>query len=115
MDKKHENGQAAHAKIIAKAWSDPVFKAKLLADPHKVLTDAGIVLKPGVTVKVIENTDSEHHLVLPAKQTSEMSDADLDKVAGGTPVCIGIAIAALVVPEAINFTNDYLHGGGPNA
>lgn len=83
-DSVQDKAQAAHARIIARAWSDPAFKAELLADPHKVLAAAGIELKPGVTVKVVENTDSLHHLVLPPKPSGELSDADLDKVAGGT-------------------------------
>jgi len=36
-----------------------------------------------VTVKVVENTDTHHHLVLPPKPTGELSDEALDKVAGG--------------------------------
>ena len=113
-DSAQDKAHAAHGKIIARAWSDPAFKAELLADPHKVLTAAGIELKPGVAIKVVENTDTLHHLVLPPKPTGELNDADLDKVAGGSPVLVGLAIAALVIPEAANFTNDYLHGGGPS-
>ena len=37
----------------------------------------------GVTVKVVENTAQHFHLVLPPKPTGNLSDAELDKVAGG--------------------------------
>ena len=75
---------AAHGKIIARAWRDPAFKAKLLADPHATLREAGFQLREGMTVKVVENTDSHVHLVLPPKPSGELSDAELDNVAGGT-------------------------------
>ena len=79
----HDKATAAHGKIIARAWRDPAFKAKLMADPHGVLEEAGLQVRDGVTVKVVENTDTHHHLVLPPKPSGELSDAELDKVAGG--------------------------------
>jgi len=78
-----DKATAAHGKIIARAWRDPAFKAKLVADPHATLKEAGVAIPAGVTVKVVENTDTHHHFVLPPKPTGELSDADLDKVAGG--------------------------------
>jgi hypothetical protein len=78
-----DKATAAHGKIIARAWRDPAFKAKLLADPHTTLKEAGVAVPEGVTVKVVENTDTHHHLVLPPKPTGELSDVELDKVAGG--------------------------------
>ncbi|MEA1648112.1 NHLP leader peptide family RiPP precursor [Nitrospirillum sp. BR 11164] len=72
-------------KIIAKAWVDDAFKARLLADPAAVLTAEGIALPAGVTFKVVEDVAGVQTLVLPAKPT-ELSDADLGGVAGGRPV-----------------------------
>jgi hypothetical protein len=81
-----DQATAAHGKIIARAWRDPAFKAKLLADPHATLKEAGVAVPAGVTVKVVENTDTHHHLVLPPKPTVELTDAELDGVAGGGDV-----------------------------
>ena len=78
-----DKATATRAKTIARAWRDPAFKARLLADPHAVLKEAGVAAPAGVTVKVVESTDSHVHLVLPPRPTGELSDADLDKVAGG--------------------------------
>ena len=78
-----DKATAAHGKIIARAWRDPAFKAKFVANPHAMLKEAGVAVPEGVTVKVVENTDTHHHLVLPPKPTGELSDAKLDKVAGG--------------------------------
>jgi hypothetical protein len=74
---------AAYGKMVARAWRDPAFKAKLLADPHAALKDAGIPVPAGVTVKVVENTDTHFHLVLPPKPAHELSDEALDRVAAG--------------------------------
>jgi len=75
--------------LIAKCWSDENFKHKLLADPAAVLKAEGVAVPAGVTVKALENTDKLLHLLIPAKPT-DLSDADLDQVAGGT---IGISIS----------------------
>ena len=73
----------AFAKIIAKAWRDPVFKAELIANPAAALKAEGIDVPAGMTVTVVENTDKQFHLVLPPKPTGELSDGALDGVAGG--------------------------------
>ena len=77
-----------HAKqigqIIAKCWSDDVFKQKLMSDPKSVLKEQGIEVPPGLEIKTVENTAKVFHIVIPAKPTkNELSDEDLDKVAGG--------------------------------
>src|SRR5271155_4996581 len=71
MAETKQDNAAAYGKIVAKAWRDPAFKARLLADPHAALEDAGISVPAGVTVKVVENTDTHVHFVLPPKPTGE--------------------------------------------
>src|SRR5271154_4743149 len=83
MAETKQDNAAASGKIVARAWRDPAFKAKLLADPHAALEGAGISVPAGVTVKVVENTDTHVHFVLPPKPTQELSDEELDKVAAG--------------------------------
>ena len=75
--------------IIAKCWADEAFKAKLLADPAATLKAEGAEVPAGLTVKAVENTDQVFHLVIPAKPT-DLSDEDLDKVAGGGIIDDGI-------------------------
>jgi hypothetical protein len=75
---------AAYGKIIARAWREPAFKAKLIADPQAALKEAGVTVPVGVTVKVVENTDKHFHFVLPPKPAGEFSDEALDNLAGGT-------------------------------
>ncbi len=71
--------------MLAKAWSDPSFKAQLLADPPAALAALGITVPPGMKVKVLEDTDSLTHFVLRAPPSGELSTADLRKVVGGLP------------------------------
>ena len=75
--------RAAYAKVVARAWSDEAFKAKLKSDPHATLAEHGVAVPPGMTVKVQENTADTFHLVLPQAPEGELSEADLEKVAGG--------------------------------
>ena len=74
------------AKIIAKAWRDPAFKAALIANPAAALKAEGIDVPDGMTVTVVENTDKQFHLVLPPEPTDELSDEALDAVAGGSSI-----------------------------
>ncbi|MEA1671872.1 NHLP leader peptide family RiPP precursor [Nitrospirillum sp. BR 11163] len=74
-------------KIIAKAWADEGYKARLLADPAAVLAAEGVDLPAGVTFKVVEDTAAVQTLVLPARP-ADMSDDDLDTAAGGF-MCVG--------------------------
>jgi hypothetical protein len=70
------------SQVIAKCWADEGFKRKLLADPIATLNAEGLGVIPGLSIKVVENTDQIFHLVIPANQ-GEFSDEDLENVAGG--------------------------------
>jgi Nitrile hydratase, alpha chain len=71
------------SQLIAKCWADEGFKRKLLADPRATLEAEGAELPSRVAIKAVENSDKVFHLVIPAKPTGNLSDEDLDKVAGG--------------------------------
>ena len=70
---------------IARAWTDGAYKARLVSDPHTALSEAGVEVPAGVTVKVVENTADIQHLVLPLapSNASELATEELEKVAGG--------------------------------
>jgi len=74
------------AELIERAWKDPAFKQRLLADPTAVYEEVlGQNLAAGVVIKVVEETPTTLFLVLPASADSdaELSDAELDAVSGG--------------------------------
>jgi len=56
-------GEALGAKVVARAWADPAFKARLLADGTEAVRDFGIDM--GTTrLFVVENTPAVHNLVV---------------------------------------------------
>lgn len=72
------------AQIISKAFKDSAFKSELLNDSHAAAAKIGITLPKDMDIRFLENTPDEIHLVLPINPSiSELSDADLDMVAGG--------------------------------
>ena len=71
----------AFAKLIARAWTDADFKAKLQKTPNDALKEMGIQVPPGVSVSVLEDTADTVHLVIPSKPSAaEMSEQDLSKL-----------------------------------
>ena len=73
--------------VVARAWRDEAFKQRLLSDPAGVLREEGIEVPAGQQVRLVENTDQVMHLVVPQKPPN-LSDEQLDKVAGGEVLCI---------------------------
>jgi hypothetical protein len=69
--------------LVARAWGDEAFKARLLAEPGPALAEQGIQLPLGVEVRVHENSPTVVHLTLPPAPAEELSDEQLDVVAGG--------------------------------
>jgi len=52
------------ARIVAKAWVDPEFKRRLLADATAVLAEQGYIGRQGEDMVVLENTPKVHNLVV---------------------------------------------------
>ena len=61
-----ERNQEAYATVVDKYYGDPDFKARMDADPTAVLKDEGLEIPPGAEVKLLFNTESLLHIVLPA-------------------------------------------------
>lgn len=62
----YENKVGPHigAAIVAKAWTDPSFKARLLEDASGTLAEQGYSGIEGSHMVVVENTDAVHNLVV---------------------------------------------------
>jgi nitrile hydratase len=52
------------ARVVARAWTDPAFKAALLADATLAINEAGDFGRTGDHLIAVENTDSQHHMVV---------------------------------------------------
>jgi nitrile hydratase alpha subunit len=55
---------ALGSKIVARAWVDPEFRARLLANGRATLEELGIDFFEDTQLIVLENTDSVHNLVV---------------------------------------------------
>jgi nitrile hydratase alpha subunit len=52
------------AKLVARAWTDPAFKARLIADPKSACAEMGIDATALNEFVVLENTDKVRHMVV---------------------------------------------------
>jgi nitrile hydratase subunit alpha len=52
------------ARLIARAWTDPDFKQRLLADARATALELGLDPGPSPVVVAVENTDDVHHMVV---------------------------------------------------
>jgi nitrile hydratase subunit alpha len=55
-----ENGQ----EMIARAWTDPAYKARLMAEPMTVIKEMGIDMEHQPEVQVVENTADVHNVIV---------------------------------------------------
>jgi hypothetical protein len=92
------------AKIVALAWQDDDFRRKFVADPKGQFEERlRIKLPPSLTMTVHEEAEDSLHFVIPAKPRSnvaELSDEDLEKIAGGTDVLVTFATALSLAVSA---------------
>jgi nitrile hydratase subunit alpha len=52
------------AKVVARAWTDPEYKARLLADGTGAIAELGFKGPQGEHMVVLENTDTVHNVVV---------------------------------------------------
>ena len=82
--------------IAKRAMEDSEFKAELLKNPRTVAQEMGIAIPDGLEIKILDNKPDEINVIVPFNSASgELSDADLEAVAGGKPsnaaICGGTA------------------------
>lgn len=83
--------------IVGKVWRDDRFKQRLMTKPADVLKEHGLQVPPGVELRVVENTDQVLHLTIPAQRLGEeLSDAELEGVAGGIVALEYLLVATIV-------------------
>lgn len=90
-----ETRAAAEAKIAALAMENAEFRGKLLTDPKTALAEvAGLEFPATVQVVVHEETEDTLHLVIPPAIPDELTDEQLEAVAGGA-VFAGVKTATV--------------------
>ena len=89
-------------KVVEQAQKNPKYYDLLMSDPRLLMEkQLGMTIPANVNIKVVEETPDTYYIVLPhfAREGAELSDADLEKVAGGkgNPLdAIGGAIGGIV-------------------
>lgn len=61
---EHEVGPHRGAQVVARAWTDPDFRERLLADAAEAVASLGYGGRAGEHLVALECTPAEHHLVV---------------------------------------------------
>src|SRR5215469_1274240 len=86
--------------LIEKCWKDPEFKREVVKDPKGMLErHIGQKLPAALKIFIHEEDANTLHFSLPPapSNAAELSDADLEKVAGGTELILIAPVALSVV------------------
>ena len=91
-------------KIVARAWTDDEFRRKFVADPKGQFEEhLGTKLPETLTITVHEEGPDSLHFVIPQKpkgNLEELSDEDLEKVAGGVDAFTSATVIATFIASA---------------
>jgi nitrile hydratase len=52
------------AQVVAKAWNDPAYRRRLLADATAAIAELGFVGRQGEHMVAVENTETTHNMVV---------------------------------------------------
>jgi nitrile hydratase subunit alpha len=61
---EHKVGPRNGARVVARAWADPAYKARLMADATAAISELGYTGGQGEHMVAVENTPAIHNLVV---------------------------------------------------
>jgi hypothetical protein len=109
------------AKIVKHSWEDEGFRKEFIADPaHTFVKYLNVPAASLPKISVHQEEPGSWHIVLPAKpeNTNELSDAELETVAGGGLGVSGARQSLIWDPrvlQGIGFVRDSVSGKGGTA
>ncbi len=83
------------AALVKKCWQEPEFRKQVVADPKGMFEKATGQKLPGdFKIFIHEEDRNTFHLSIPPapKDASELSDDELERVAGGTEIVLGVTL-----------------------
>jgi hypothetical protein len=102
------------AKIVKRCWEDEEFRKEFTADPAGTFAKY-LQIPAGSLPKIVvhEERSGSWHIVLRAKPADdgELSDEELEKVAGGTTPALGTAmVTGMSIAYSKAISGDYAEG-----
>lgn len=61
---EHKVGPRNGARVVARAWTDPAFKERLLANGTAAIAELGYAGEQGADIRVVENTPKIHNVIV---------------------------------------------------
>ncbi len=61
---EHKIGPRNGARVVARAWVNPAYKIRLLADANEAIAEFGYVSRQGDRMVVVENTSKVHNVIV---------------------------------------------------
>ena len=61
---EHKVGPRNGGRVVARAWTDPAYKQRLLTDPDRAIAELGYSGQQGEHMVVVENTPTLHNMVV---------------------------------------------------
>lgn len=94
---EYQTAQADMSRILARSTTDPEFRQKLLTDPRAAMAEEGQTVPEGVDIRFVAN-EFDATVVLPdvVDIQAELSERELETVAGGSTTACYIVIGFLI-------------------
>ena len=83
MNETAQGPDRVYGQLMARIWIDEDFKRQFMDDPGTVLRENGVDVPEGVEVIAVENTPERFYIPIPFEPSADISEEELETVAGG--------------------------------